>query len=579
MKNEMIDFLERLPWASQALLDGYFGPEKAEELLQQCSDEIESFRFPYEQLHYTVKPADYHLLPGIYRREMVRNYMAEKYGYSIFDTAESPSFNADFRTFYEEQNLWIRVWGDMGHISVESLLIFRNPPAFASDVHDIILTCQGWERTAFIKIQAELNWNDAKNGNVEIIDYVSGHRVICTGFKSEENHKPYDPEKDSCQSLSPSEISVYNDTGKREISIQKLRSTDICLKSAMLSQGDYDLLRFIACNPFLKRPEIQLLFGSDDCDADSYELTEAEHDRIKMLQGDIDRLKDNGFLRIIPSGPMDDTYLLTWKGLDLVAAYHATIPFYLKKYSQWPQESFMQKDFDLFRDTLDDNYSFFDSHCFYKQRWGTIRPEHQILCKEFASALILGARSMKSEFGCDYSVSGMTTISSNLKLTALSHGRKMIRMLHPDGACTFEYTSPLCSQKWKIFIEIERNRNRESDLAEKLEKYRRFIPAAKQFYKGYDDILLMFFFDDTTGRTSDLKDKTKFLLETMRKYGITGCVGLLSDAKKIPDGWLPKHGNIEMETCGGLMLYQNIWRTTEILPENMKLNFPGFLFS
>ena len=61
MKNEIIDFLERLPWASQALLDGYFGPEKAEELLQQCSDEIESFRFPYEQLHYTVKPADYHL--------------------------------------------------------------------------------------------------------------------------------------------------------------------------------------------------------------------------------------------------------------------------------------------------------------------------------------------------------------------------------------------------------------------------------------------------------------------------------------------------------------------------------------
>ena len=332
MKNEMIDFLERLPWASQALLEGYFGTEKAEELLQQCSNEIVSFRFPDEQLHYTVKPADYHLLPGIYRREMVRNYMAEKFGYSIFDTAESPSFNADFRTFYEEQNLWIRVWGDMGHISVESLLIFRNPPAFASDIHDIILTCQGWERTAFLKIQAELNWNDAKNGNVEIIDYISGHRVICTGFKSKENHKPYDPEKDSCQSLSPSEISVYNDTGKREISIQKLRSTEICLKSAMLSQGDYDLLRFIACNPFLKRPEIQLLFGSDDCDADSYELTEAEHDRIKMLQGDIDRLKDNGFLRIIPSGPMDDTYLLTWKGLDLVAAYHATIPFYLKKY-------------------------------------------------------------------------------------------------------------------------------------------------------------------------------------------------------------------------------------------------------
>ena len=577
MKNELIDFLMRLPWSNRTLLEGYFGTDKADNLLRQCSGEIESLRLPDGQLYYSVKPVDYHLLPGIYRREMVRNFMADNYGYSIFDTAESPCFNADFRTFYEEQNLWIRVWGDMGHISVESLLIFRNPPVFASDVHDIILTCQGWERTAFLKIQAELNWINAHNGNVEIIDCVSGHRAICSDFTCDQNHKLYDPKKDSCQRLSTSEISVFNDTEKQIISIQKLRSTKICLKSAMLSQRDYDLLRFVACNPFLKREEIQLLFGSDDCDADSFTLTESENNRIKDLRKDIDRLKDNGFLRIIPSGQMADTYLLSWQGLDLVAAYHATIPFYLKKYSQWPQESFKQEDFDLFRDTLDDNYPFFDSHCYYKQRWGTIRPEHQILCKEFAAALILGARSMKSEFGCGYSVSGMTTVSSNLKITAKSHGRKTIRMLHPDGACTFEYSSPLCSKKWKVFIEIERNRNRESDLEQKLEKYRKFIPAAKQFYKGYDDILLMFFFDDTTGRTSDLKDKIKFLLETMRNYGITGCVGLLTDAKKIPDGWLPKHGNIEMETSGGLMLYQKIWQTTEILPETMKLNFPGFL--
>ena len=152
MKNELIDFLMRLPWSNRTLLEGYFGTDEADNLLQQCSGEIESLRLPDGQMYYSVKPVDYHLLPGIYRREMVRNFMADNYGYSIFDTAESPCFNADFRTFYEEQNLWIRVWGDMGHISVESLLIFRNPPVFASDVHDIILTCQGWERTAFLKI-------------------------------------------------------------------------------------------------------------------------------------------------------------------------------------------------------------------------------------------------------------------------------------------------------------------------------------------------------------------------------------------------------------------------------------------
>lgn len=577
MKNELLDFLSRLPWSSRILLDAYFGTEKADELLKQCSDEIESVALSDKHMCYAVKPADYHLLPGIYRREMVRDFMAEKYGYSIFDTAESPCCNADFRTYFEEQNLWIRVWGDMGHISAESMLIFRNPPEFASDVHDIILTCQDQERVAFLKIQAELNWINAQNGNVEIVDYASGKRVVCSEFKSDQKRNDYEPKTECCPKLSDSEITVHNDTRSRSISIQALRSTEICLKSAELSRRDYDLLRFIACNPFLKKPEIALLFGGDDSDAYSYKLTEKEHNRIMQILRDIKRLKANGFLNIISKGPMKHTYVLSWQGIDLVAAYHATIPFYLKKFSQWPQESFKQEDFDLFRDLLDDNYLFFDSHCYYKQRWGTLRPEHQILCKEFGAALLCGARSLKSEFGFNVEVSGLTTISTNLKITAILHGRKTIKQLHPDGACMVKYSGPYFSKKWKVFIEIERNRNQQPVLEEKLEKYRKFIPAAKQFYKGYDDILLLFFFDDTTGSSNAAYEKRNFLLETMKKYRIRGCVGFLSDALNVPDKWLPKHGDIEMQTCGGMMLYQKIWQTTDMWPVELKLHFPGFL--
>ena len=577
MKNELLDFLGRLPWSSRTLLDGYFGTDKAEELLKQCSDEIESFALPDKELCYAAKPADYHLLPGIYRREMVRNFMADNYGYSVFDTAESPCCNADFRSYFEEQNLWIRVWGDMGHISAESMVIFRNPPEFASDVHDIILTCQDQERIAFLKIQTELNWTNAQSGNVEIIDYVSGKRIVCSELKLDQKHQNYEPETECCPSFSEGEISLPNDTRSRIISIQSLRSTEICLKSTKLSRRDFDLLRFIACNPFLKKPEIALLFGGDDSDACSYKLTKKEHDRIMEILHDIKRLKADGFLNIISKGPMKHTYALSWQGIDLIAAYHATIPFYLKKFSQWPQESFLQKDFDLFRDSLDDNYPFFDSHCYYKQRWVTIRPDHQIFCKEFGAALLCGARSLKSEYGFGVEVSGLTTISANLKITAVSHGRKVIKQLHPDGACTVKYSSPYFSKKWKVFIEIERNRNQRPVLEEKLEKYRKFIPAAKQFYKEYDDVLLMFFFDDTTGSSNAACEKRKFLLETMKIYGIRGCVGFLSDALKVPEKWLPKHGDIEMQTCGGMMLYQKIWQTTDMWPVELKSHFPGFL--
>ena len=577
MKNELIDFLRRLPWASRTLLDGYLGIDKADELLKQCSDEIEFITLPEKRLYYSVKPANYHLLPGIYRREMVRNFMAENFGYSVFDNAESPCFNADIRTFLDEQNVWIRVWGDMGHISVESLLIFRNPPEFASDVHDIILTCQGMERAAFLKIQAELNWTDAQNGNVEIVDYLSENRLVCSEFNCDRKQNCYDPKKEKYPILSGNEVSAHNDTRKRIVSIQEIRGTEICLKSRSLSQQDYDLLRFIACNPFLKLPEIALLFAGDDSDAQSYKKTKREHDRIMWIISEVKRMSANGLLKAISKGPMNHTYLLSWQGLDLVAAYHASIPVFLKKYSQWPQESFKKEDFDLFRDALDDNFPFFDSHSYYKQRWGTLRPEHQILCKEFASALICGARSLKSEFGCNITVSGLTTISSNLKITTISHGRKVIKMLHPDASCTVEYSSLNYSKKWKVLIEIERNRNRVSDLEGKLEKYRRFIPVAKQFYRSYDDILLMFFFDDTTGNINAVNEKKQFLLDTMKKNGIRGCVGLLSDARKIPDGWLPKHGDIEMETCGNMMLYQKIWQTTDIWPAPLKQKFPGFL--
>ena len=147
MKNKLIDFLLRIPWSSRELLEKYFGIDDLEKDLLLYSPKRTSItRAADNHKYYSAKPANYHLLPGLARREMVRKFMSEKYGYSVFDMAESPCSNADFRTFLENSGTWIRVWGDMGHIAPECLLMFRNPPVFGDNVHDIVLTCQVPER-------------------------------------------------------------------------------------------------------------------------------------------------------------------------------------------------------------------------------------------------------------------------------------------------------------------------------------------------------------------------------------------------------------------------------------------------
>ena len=246
----------------------------------------------------------------------------------------------------------------------------------------------------------------------------------------------------------------------------------------------------------------------------------------------------------------------------------------MKKYSQWPQESFTKKDFECFRGCLDNSFSFYDSHTYYKDRWGTFRPEHQKLCNKFGAALICGARSKKAMDRKNIEVSNLTTISSNLKITAVSHGTKTIKQLHPDGSCNIEWAEAGITHKWKVFIEIERNTNSIKKLLTKIEKYRKIIPAFKQFYSEFDDIAVMFFFDDTGENPGKAIEKGNMLREIMKNSGIRGFIGFRSDALHTPSEWLNKHDEIETYACGGMMLYQNMWLTTDSWPDNVKQAFP-----
>ena len=576
MENELTDFLRRLPWASRDLLQNYFGKDQFEHLLQESTRNFKTITRADNKVYYSLKHANDRLLPGISRREMVRKFMAETYGYSIFNTAESPCFNADFRVFYPEKNIWIRVWGDMGYIAPECLMIFNNPPVFGNGIRDIILTCEGVERARFLNVQAELNWKYAQQDSVEIYQTeIPDLPSLVPDISYKKNMAPYASDMENYPKISSYDKKIYNDTGEEIISIQEIRSQELCRKSRDLTQRDYELMRFIACNPFLQLPEIALILGGDSSDRDDVRNCREEYRRIIDLTERIPRLTELGLLKLIRSGRMKDTYIPEWEGLDLIAAYHGTIPLYLKKYSQWPQESFKKDDYKQFSRYFDESFLFFDSHCHYKTRWGEARPEHQILCNEFGSALICGARSKKGMERKNIHVCGLTTVASNLKISAFSHGRKIFKQLHPDGSCTVEWGPAGLEKKWKVFFEIERNTNPMKKLLSKIDKYSKFIPAAKQFYNDFDDIAVVFFFDDTGPEPGQAHEKGRRLLEIMKRYGIRGFVGFRSDALRNPVNWLNKHGSIETETCGGLMLFQNMWLTTDSWPDRSRHPFPG----
>lgn len=575
MENELTDFLRRLPWASHDLLCNYFGPDKFAELLRENTRNIETIMRADDKKYYSLKPGNYRLLPGISRREMVRKFMAETYGYGIFDTAESPCCNSDFRVFCHEQDIWIRVWGDMGHIAPESLMIFINPPLFGNGVHDIIVTSEGIERTRFLNVQAEINWKDAQENSVEIFQtkiYGLSPLIPETSYK---NHMPqYMPDAENYPQNSGLNEYSFNDTKEKLISIQEIRSLDLCRKSRELAQRDYELISFIACNPFLELHDIALIFGGDSADAKKFDPCKEEYERIISFTKRIPELEKLDLVKLIRSGEMKETYIPTWQGMDLLAAYHGTIPLYLKKYSQWPQKSFEKEDFEFFRGCFDDSFHFYDSHTYYEMRWGTIRPEHQKLCNKFGAALICGARSKKSMEGKNIEISGLTTISSNLKISAVSHGRKTIKQFHPDGSFIVDWTDDGIAHRWKVFIEIERNTNSKEKLLAKIEKYRKFIPAFKQFYNEIDDIAVMFFFDDTGDNPGAAIEKGRMLQGVLKSSGIRGFIGFLSDALRTPENWKNKHGIYETYTCGGMMLYQKMWLTTDFWPDRDKHAFP-----
>lgn len=559
--------LRRFPLTAGSMLGGYLGPNRAKRILSENSDAIFSVTRRDGGTYYAVSEDDFRLLPGVSRRELVRKYAVNRFGYKVLESGLSPCKNADLIFFDKDSGVWYRIWGDMGYLAPDSLMLFRAQPLFGSNLIDIIVTAQGGERSEFLKVQTEMEWTEAGPGRVHICDITKGysHRITAetAGQGSEIDYdvamEDY-PQVDFSKSNTPK---TYNDTKKKGINIQCLRSIEVAAKSARLSVFDYDLLRYLACNPFLELKEAAVLYSGGYAGRNDIRGLRKERDAIIETQNVIGMLTEMGLLQRLNSKNYANRYILTWQAIDLLGAYHGAIPLFMQKYCQWPQKKFTKEDYKKERKYLSAPYPYFDSHNRYADKWGENLYEHQKLCREFSNALISGARTLKSQYGVDVEADSMNTIAANLKTVRYVNGKRRMKHVHPDGRCTIRKSNSLRTSRFQLFLEIERNTNSKEKLIQKIENYKKVIPAAKSFYREYDDIILVFFFDDRDNSHGSVKNKILLLLERMKKAKISGYISTYSLAvSNIPPAWSPKYAAGEDRITGGMMVYRKIWYST-----------------
>ena len=558
----VLDLIRHFPLAEKGMLCSYLGQNRFNRILKNIEEEIIAIERRDGKTYYAVSEDDLHYLPGVSRRELVRKYAIRRFGYRVLKNGMSPCKNADLIFFDDRDKTWYRLWGDMGYLAPESLMLFRAQPLFGSNLTDIIVTAQGGERADFLKSQVELEWTEAGQGKAHVCDITKGwEHQITPETNGEGSEFEYDV---SMEEYPVVDLKVYNDTKKKSVNIQQLRSLEIAIKSAKLSVFDYDLLRYIACNPFLELKETGILYSGGYVNRNYVSDMKLEAKAINDTMQTVEKLTKMNLLKRLETQNYKNRYILSWQAIDLLGAYHGTIPLYMQKYCQWPQVKFEKADFEKEREYLSEPYRYFDSHNYYSVKWGESLFDHQKLCREFCNAIISGARTLKSTYGVDVEADNVNTVAANLKTVKYVNGKRRIKPIHPDGRCTIRTTVSGRTSVYHLFIEIERNTNPTKKVVEKIETYKKVIPAARSFYRNYDDIALVFFFDDRDQSHGNVKNKIRVLIEKMRLAKITGYVTTYSlAAADIPETYIPKYSAYEKFMTGNMMLYRKIWYSTE----------------
>lgn len=602
-------FLLRHPWSSESQLQFVFGDIVLEEMLSGEADNIQFFDIPDIGRCYASKRDTEGGLVRIRRLNIVRNFLLSALGRDGMVKGFSPTPVADAECAAED--CWWRVWGDLGFAAPESLSFVQHPPeTYAPIVKDVIVV-PSEERLSTVSFQVSKKWG----GENSLFVYVAGsseHQVIKPpeAWGKTQNWQAYEPgflnswvkerlKKDRLNSgkihdmpegegveKTPSAFIHYHtwrsvnkfksdrdgaewylaykkdiqDTYKRNRELRNdgkpaKASSDIDslgALSSVMSEADWAMVVFIGDNPIFNQWELirvlgtEIYYGPTAMNSYSSSIPTDTEIRSRYLKlralGLIEELdwknkKIDISGRVIPSAKAIQMFFESW----------GVLPDDFQQFHPWPH-------------TLD-----VASRLRYGVNWVSKLYEHQTLCRQFALSVALGGKSISNGYG-RVETTIVTTVGSRFAFASEEMGEQTLDWISPDGylQTTVYYKNKvnedgkeICVAQSDLLIEIDRATNNLPRLAERIQKYKRLMPALSRNYP----VLVWI--------TKGPDEWEDFILTETKKAGLVGYTVRLNRLiiGKDDPWWLTyptaRGFAYEYAAVGGMAPYREVWRCTE----------------
>lgn len=528
---ELCGFVRRHPFVSRRVLDEVYGQELVGSMLEASNGQLNRVELKGRGLCLADRHEAMATLMDVERAEMARWYVLRVMGREAVMAGLAPGFEADGEFMWKGG--WWRVWVDPGGCAPEALGFVQCPPKeFGAEVQDLVVTGDA-SRMDSLARQVEMTWGGGKKVFVMHADgqtyRVARPRALISQRKV---WKPYGGE----------ELAAHIRRRQRGSHKRGLMAS----VAKGMEELDWGLLIEAGNLPLMTPYELAYL---------QTHVTE----RVRELIGRIGALEAAGLLATARSPIARDRAegrkVVTSLGLEMLAAHWGTSGYSMMRMHPWPQVA----EGKALRRT-------------YALGWAGPLAEHYRMVRQFALALVHGARGVSNNLG-QVQAKAVTTIGSRLLYRDRSRiAENQTGAVKPDGVVWVKVeqrgwldgdasaAKTLCENT--LWLEVDRGTVSRPRLAAKLDGYAAIWEGAKAMKPA-----LVWLIDGSPAREVQI-------LNLMRERGIDGWT-VLKERVVLPedDLWwvmhLPTSGDrrgsrvgLKYEAFGGMAPWRDVWSTT-----------------
>jgi hypothetical protein len=521
------EFLSRNPWSSRRLLEQVFSEVGFGIALEKERTSIRQVDLPLLGTFYACQEEPLGSIAHAHRLNLVRQYILARFGPDVFTVCLSLTETADCE--FLAGDIWYRVWGDMGGISVEALTFIRQPPIrYAEQVVDLVVTCDV-SRVDAIRLQLERNWS----GGVVLVESSDLSRRVSVKL-----HGTLDADRRW--------IPYFSQDLDRMIQARMGHAypSEVYDAAAALSPQDWQLLFALGNNPLLTPVEFANAVGWDEYLGPVVRTTEKYY-QIPSPSAVLERLrvmKNFSLTAAYDDGTNTERLYLTWKAMALLMVYWNATSENLQRFHPWPQRA----------DEV--------GRLAYSTHWLVKMIRHQTLCRQFVLSLIFGGRTTSAGAG-GVDVRSETMVGG--RIIYETPDSKVVWFTPDAIARASLFTAvpgskaPRLLQQMILLIEIDRATNPLTRLDDKFERYLGVWRSLAS-----QNPQLIWVIDGTPTRE-------KYILEQMQKYHITGWTVLLDRLHiDVKNQWWDDYPTyldfpFFLSATGCLAPYRKVWYSTD----------------